>query len=575
MQTNVTEIDVVNVGLTLLQESPRNPRRSMDAASLKELASSIKESGVMSPLLVRAASGKDIGIYEIICGHRRAKAAKIAGLDTVPCIVRKMEDAEAAEIALVENLQRVDLHPLDEAEGYQEIFAQAGAAGKTLTPADVALRVGKSESYVRLRLKLRSTVKAVQEALRGDKITLGHALELARFDAGVQEKLLHWVLYWQYGLEDSSKKRPRDEAQSLQQLRQHIHDEYLLDLAKAPFDTKDAQLVPAAGACVDCSKRTGNDKMLFADVKRGDTCTDPRCFDGKIQALVQIEMQKMEERGWKCVRISSNYTHTRQPKALHPNDYNVLEKHTRNAATDCDGTGYGIFIDGELRGRTVRICVAKNCKIHGYLHGSGNMTGRDEAKKKRVAAAIETEARKRIFSEMVATAIKAKPTDQDYLALAEYAVFRADSSGVRKLVQALGWGNGGGWDRDDVRKKLRDVGVSQAVGIARLAAVSGELTIPGWGDMRCDALHTAAKDYGVDVAKIRAQVKAEKTKPAAKKAAKAIKKKTAGKKPVKKTAAKVPALSAVQRKRIAIAQRARWAKSQQVAKKSKVGKGGE
>jgi ParB family chromosome partitioning protein len=150
------------IPLDLLDENPLNPRRSMDEAALNELAQSIKNSGITQPLLVRVQhiDGLIEERYEIVCGHRRAAAAYRLELLEVPCNVREMNDQEAAEIALVDNLQRVDVAALDEAEAFGALLALHG------TVEAVAKRVGKEVGHVAKRLKLRTLGIHQRDSLR-------------------------------------------------------------------------------------------------------------------------------------------------------------------------------------------------------------------------------------------------------------------------------------------------------------------------------------------------------------------------------------------------------------------------
>src|SRR6185312_13806436 len=117
----------------------------------------------------------------------------------------------------------------------------------------------------------------------------------------------------------------------------------------APFSTKDSKLVLAAGSCVDCKKRTGNNQMLFADVKKGDTCTDPQCFAGKVAAHIDVTVEALTKQGRTALRISSHYSRSKETpaNALTTAVYETLGPHDRNAKQDCDATAIGVYVDGE------------------------------------------------------------------------------------------------------------------------------------------------------------------------------------------------------------------------------------
>ncbi|MBI3147890.1 MAG: ParB/RepB/Spo0J family partition protein [Betaproteobacteria bacterium] len=161
-----------------LRPGKYQPRSHMDQASLAELAASIKEQGVMQPILVRPVAAQR---YEIIAGERRWRAAQIAGLTEVPALVRDVPDRAALALALVENIQREDLNPLEEAQGLQRLIEEFG-----LTHEDAAQSVGRSRSAVSNLLRLLQLAKPVQELLLTSRLDMGHARALLPLQAGQQ-----------------------------------------------------------------------------------------------------------------------------------------------------------------------------------------------------------------------------------------------------------------------------------------------------------------------------------------------------------------------------------------------------
>ncbi|HEY4199398.1 MAG TPA: ParB/RepB/Spo0J family partition protein [Devosiaceae bacterium] len=149
----------------------QNPRRDFDPDQLEELTSSIREKGVMQPLLVRPS--QDPNIFEIIAGERRWRAAQRAGLHDVPVIVREVDDKEALELAIIENVQRADLSPLEEAMGYDQLMQQFG-----YTQQDLGQVIGKSRSHVANTLRLLRLPDDVRDMLARGELTAGHARTL-------------------------------------------------------------------------------------------------------------------------------------------------------------------------------------------------------------------------------------------------------------------------------------------------------------------------------------------------------------------------------------------------------------
>lgn len=152
-----------------LVPNPHQPRQQFPPEGLEELAASIRASGVLQPLVVRPRGD----VYEILVGERRWRAARLAGLTHVPALVREASDAEALQFALVENLVREDLNPLEEAEAYQRLLAEFG-----WTQEELARRVGKDRASIANVLRLRRLPPEIQEDLRVGRLTMGHARAL-------------------------------------------------------------------------------------------------------------------------------------------------------------------------------------------------------------------------------------------------------------------------------------------------------------------------------------------------------------------------------------------------------------
>lgn len=220
-----------------------------------DLVESVRQHGVVTPGLARPTPDGPTS-YEVVFGHCRWAAAAAAELLSMPFVVRELDDCTALELMLVENLRRSDLHPMDEAEGYHQLHEEHGQAVE-----QIADRVGKSKAYVYARLKLLALQTEGRDAFRAGDLDASVALYLAH--------------------RDGEKVSAREAAGILQR-------QFMLQLGEAPFDTADAGLVPAAGACTVCEKRTGNQRELFADVASADVCTDPVCYRTKVDALWTI-----------------------------------------------------------------------------------------------------------------------------------------------------------------------------------------------------------------------------------------------------------------------------------------------
>src|SRR5271170_5868916 len=171
-----------SVPIGILVESATNPRKRFDEKNLEELAASMKAQGILAPLLVRELEESK---YEVVAGARRLRAAKLAELENLPVRVVKLTDAEAIECQCVENLQREDIHPLEEALGFKSLLE---LGEPVYTVASIASRSGKSEAYIYGRIRLADLIPPVAEAFLKDQITIGHALLIAKLPASQQQE---------------------------------------------------------------------------------------------------------------------------------------------------------------------------------------------------------------------------------------------------------------------------------------------------------------------------------------------------------------------------------------------------
>lgn len=163
--------DIVEIPLTEIRSNPYQPRKEFDEKSLSEFAESIKEHGVIQPIIVK----KSIKGYEIIAGERRTRASKMAGKTTIPAIIREFTDQEMMEIALIENIQREDLNPMEEAEALAKIIETS-----QITQEEASKKFGKSRSYITNILGLLSLPEKTKKYVREGKITMGHARVLSK-----------------------------------------------------------------------------------------------------------------------------------------------------------------------------------------------------------------------------------------------------------------------------------------------------------------------------------------------------------------------------------------------------------
>ncbi len=198
---------VLNLAVKDIIPNTYQPRREINPEKLKDLVESIKEKGVVQPILVRP---KGVGKYELIAGERRFQAVQLAGFGEIPAIIREVDDREALEIALIENIQREDLNPIDEAMGYHQLVEEFG-----MTQADVAKRVGKERSTLTNVMRLLKLPVSVQTHLKNGQISAGHARALLSLPTQrAQEKMSERVIKNELTVRDTEKlvKRETEDA---------------------------------------------------------------------------------------------------------------------------------------------------------------------------------------------------------------------------------------------------------------------------------------------------------------------------------------------------------------------------
>lgn len=260
------------VAIAEIHPSPTNPRKTFPEAEQAEMIESVRRHGVMQPILVRPwpssyALPAEGTKYELIAGERRYRAAKAAGLTYISATVRELDDHETLELQIVENLHRKDLNELEEAEGYELMTKRYGYSAEQL-----AAKIDKSKAYIYARLKLTAAGEAARAAFRDGKLDASRLLLIARIPgAKLQEEAVLELTGW-------------TQLANYRAAAEHVQRRYMLKLAEAPFPRGDADLVPSAGKCHPCPKRTGSNPELYPDVKSADICTDPDCYASKRSA---------------------------------------------------------------------------------------------------------------------------------------------------------------------------------------------------------------------------------------------------------------------------------------------------
>jgi ParB/RepB/Spo0J family partition protein len=273
------------ISISQIDVSKTNPRKSFDEKALKELSESIKEHGILQPVLVRPINSsldEPWEQFELVCGERRYRAAKLAGLEEIPVNIRVLTDDEAFELQIIENLERKDVHPLDEADAFKKMLD----SGK-YTVTDIAAKMAKPESFIVQRLKLVDLIDDVRKDFLAGHFGIGHAILIARCDEYQQLDIYK-------NAQPFNGKEPINYG-TIHELKETIEDDSYL-LTDAKFDLSDTNLISDTCACDVCPKRSGANPLLFSDMQE-DRCFDKNCYDDKHEAFIEKEVAKIINEG--------------------------------------------------------------------------------------------------------------------------------------------------------------------------------------------------------------------------------------------------------------------------------------
>ncbi len=523
-----TQSEFRNLPLDSLIESGINPRRIFDEAALNELAESIRTQGVLSPLLVRPINPQT---YEVVAGRRRYRAAQRAGVESVPVDIRELTDAQCLEIAIVENLQRRDVHPLEEAEGFASLLR---LEEPKYSIEQISAKTGKKPAYIAAHLKLTELAPAVTEAFAKDEIGVGHALLLARLQPDQQVEAL--ATCWQENYTNGSKAKRI--LLPVRHLQQWIEHNILLELAAAPFPKDDAQLVPEAGSCLECPKRTGHNVLLFADMgaNQPDSCSDPKCYQAKVDAFVRQTVSTKP----KLVQISTAYGKPAEGSPVIPRNKYVeirQDKPQKKEQRDwpeyktCKYTAEAIVTEGSEKGEVKKVCANPECPIHHArkqhqrTHADATFKAQQEKQRREEALAQATGLR---VLKAIGDAVPVRLMKRDLLFVVARLTAMLDERRIAVLIRQHGMGK----PKDGEASAKLLVAFLPKAEESKLGRILVEAIILLSMHNQADAakiLRDAAQAYKVDVDTISATVKQEFAAKEKGKAAKKSKPKSAAK----------------------------------------------
>jgi len=532
---------------------PSATNRTHDATYINQvLAPSLIPDGVLQPISARPwpsearpgikARPRPAGVlYEIIIGEGRWLASRAAGLTDIPFFWRDIDDRTALRMQLVENLKRKDLTEIEEAEGYRRLMKDHG-----LSAEQIAQEIGvdgKSRSYVYGRLKLLDLCPAALKIAR--QLQLDHSLLLLA--ARIPDEKL------QIAAVKDMKPDWNGDPMSYRRAKDMVQRHYMLKLAEAPFSRTDAELLPAAGSCEACPKRTGNAADLFADVDSTDMCTDPGCHTAKAEAHVKRQRAAAKAANIKVIDGA-------EAKKIKPNSHN---NDLADGFIDLDQKMYSdsksrtvrqilgkdapaaeaLLIDPHHAGKVIEVVsaatikeklAAKGAAVPAEVARRGKSDAEKEAERKRKQESLY---RQRLFdSTRGAIAVSFDTRDDDsVLDLREFRqvvdrLYHCLQFEEQKRLARLWVGPTDKTDDHElVRQLQKRIEAMERKECARLmleATLVGEVTAPSWGDHPPRNLLATADALDIDAAAIKRNVIAElreKAKPAKAKAAPKVK----------------------------------------------------
>src|SRR5581483_5249377 len=432
-----------------------------------------------------------------------------AEVPTVPVRIVNLSDAQAVEMSIVENLQRKDVHPLEEAQGFRALL---DLEEPKYSIEQIAAKVGKSAVFVASRLKLADLVPAAVDAFYADEIGVGHAVLLSKLPADQQEPALKACFKEVY---NNGASKPARILLPVRNLHFWIDSNILLVLKDAPFNKRDAELVPAAGSCADCHKRTGHNKLLFGDDlgRQGDRCTDPGCYGAKVSAHVAKSIAAKPE----LVQISTAYGGQKEGSAVLPRNKYTAIRHDKPKSKDdakrpefkvCKFTTEAIITEGSDVGTIHKVCANPTCPVH---HPKQPASRNDEKwkaeqEKQRKEQAIANATGLRVLA-AIGCGVPVRLMKRDLLFILEKLVGIMDENRVEMLARQHG-----------IRQKRDDGGVRKTIlaflrradegTLSRLLVESSILLAASRGNPS-SVLEDAATAYKVDTDAIAAKVRQE------------------------------------------------------------------
>lgn len=495
------------IDLAAIQASTTNPRKTFDSAKLTELAASIKEKGVLQPILVRPISidrttkkdlankGKLADRFELVAGERRYRAANIAGLTQIPAMVRVLDDKQVVEIQAIENDQREDVPPLEQALGYQQLIDQG------YDVAMIAAKIGRGTTYVYARLTLTKLIKPLQKDVAAGKLPFAHASLMARLTPEQQKEM-------------SGDDRGRnlydwdDSVTSLTELKNNIRHHLITDLRQATWDLESIDLVPTAGSCTACPKRERNAPNLFDGIEndphapkgKSDRCLDSACFHKKREALIELKLRETKTAtGVDPIKVSTDY-YSSDKSVVTCGSFKEVSPAAAKKLTEKERAKLkpAVVVKGEGAGKVVQVLVTP--KRAAYCSSSDAKYKQE----RKIGNQIDLAIARRAFD---AYRTEGVITDEQEAALAVCVVDQTWHDARKALAKELGC------ELDDLHERIRTGDPLFRFGCLAFVALIKQPVIENPYDEENCPSNELAKQLGVSYKKVAKQVRAANAKP--------------------------------------------------------------
>jgi ParB/RepB/Spo0J family partition protein len=333
-----------SVAIGEIKPDPNQPRKFYDKVAMDELTQSVKEKGVLQPILIMP-NGQG---FILVCGERRFKASQAAGLAEIPAVIRTLTDDEALELQIIENLQRKDVHPMEEAVAFKSMME---SKTKPYSIDDIAAKVNKPVAYITQRISLNALIPELQKDFWSGKFLVGHAVLFSRLSPEDQKTCF---------------KECRDYDKDYKNIRgatEFIQRNIMRVLSAAPFKKDDPTLNPDMGPCTTCPFKSGNNPSLFADVKEDDRCFKPACFTKKLEehTIRKVESILVEEPEIKLLSNTHNKILTAIVSKAKEMNVKILKDYEDFSTWNAGGTkAKGLWVNGNELGKIEQVYLRKS-----------------------------------------------------------------------------------------------------------------------------------------------------------------------------------------------------------------------